>query len=32
MVPWGALLGYLAGSVVGDLIRKRKKSGKQEEN
>jgi len=32
MVPWGALLGYLAGSVVGDLIRKRKKSGKQEES
>jgi len=24
MVPWGMLLGYLAGSIVGDLIRKKK--------
>jgi len=32
MVPWGAVLGYLAGSVVGDMIRKRKKTGEQEES
>jgi hypothetical protein len=32
MVPWGAVLGYLAGSVVGDMIRKRKKPGEQEES
>jgi len=25
MIPWGAVLGYLAGSVVGDIIRKRGK-------
>lgn len=30
MVPWAAVLGYLAGSVVGDLIRKRKKPPEQE--
>jgi hypothetical protein len=24
MVPWGMLLGYLAGSIAGDLIRKKK--------
>ncbi|MGB8359631.1 MAG: hypothetical protein WCD55_13555 [Bacteroidales bacterium] len=24
MVPWGLVLGYLAGSIVGDLIRKKK--------
>jgi len=30
MVPWAAVLGYLAGSVAGDLIRKRRKpSGKE---
>jgi len=29
MVPWAAVLGYLAGSVVGDLIRKRKKPPEQ---
>ncbi|HNT92143.1 MAG: hypothetical protein KDB91_02050 [Bacteroidales bacterium] len=29
MVPWGAVLGYLAGSVAGDIIRKR---GKTQEN
>lgn len=32
MVPWGAVLGFLAGSVVGDLIRKRvRKKGQQED-
>jgi len=25
MVPWASVLGYLAGSVAGDIIRKRKK-------
>lgn len=25
MVPWAAVLGFLAGSVAGDFIRKRKK-------
>lgn len=30
MVPWAAVLGYLAGSVAGDLIRKRKKPPEQE--
>ena len=24
MVPWGLVLGYLAGSIAGDLIRKKK--------
>jgi F0F1-type ATP synthase assembly protein I len=24
MIPWGMLLGYLAGSIAGDLIRKKK--------
>ena len=30
MVPWAAVLGFLAGSLVKDIIRKRKKSEKQE--
>lgn len=25
MVPWAAVLGFLAGSVAGDIIRKKKK-------
>jgi uncharacterized membrane protein YeaQ/YmgE (transglycosylase-associated protein family) len=24
MVPWGMVLGFLAGSIAGDLIRKKK--------
>ena len=32
MVPWGAVLGYLAGSVAGDFIRKRKKPPESEKN
>jgi hypothetical protein len=32
MVPWGAVLGYLAGSVAGDIIRKRKKPLETEDN
>lgn len=31
MVPWGALLGFLAGSVIGDLIRKKGKKKEQQE-
>lgn len=31
MVPWAALLGYLAGSVAGDLIRKRKRPAEPKE-
>ncbi len=30
MVPWAAVLGYLAGSVAGDIIRKRRKPPEQE--
>ena len=30
MVPWAAVLGYLAGSVAGDIIRKRKKPADSE--
>ncbi len=29
MVPWGAVLGFLAGSVIGDLIRKKGKKKPQ---
>lgn len=32
MVPWAAVLGYLAGSVAGDIIRKRKKPADSENN
>jgi len=32
MVPWGAVLGFLAGSVVGDLIRKRGRKKEQQED
>lgn len=32
MVPWAAVLGFLAGSVAGDFIRKRKKPEAQEGN
>ncbi|MDF1559316.1 MAG: hypothetical protein P1P83_03835 [Bacteroidales bacterium] len=31
MVPWGAVLGFLAGSVIGDLIRKKGKKKEQQE-
>ncbi|HOC48914.1 MAG: hypothetical protein RBT28_01830 [Bacteroidales bacterium] len=30
MIPLAAVLGYLAGSVAGDLIRKRKRPPEQE--
>jgi len=32
MIPWAAVLGFLAGSVAGDFIRKRKKPEAQEGN
>ena len=32
MVPWAAVLGFLAGSLVKDIIKKRKKSEKQKES
>lgn len=31
MVPWGMLLGYLAGSVIGDIIRKGRAPEKKED-
>jgi hypothetical protein len=31
MVPWAAVLGFLAGSVVGDVIRKRKRPAEPKE-
>lgn len=31
MVPWGAVLGFLAGSVIGDLIRKKGRKKEQQE-
>jgi F0F1-type ATP synthase assembly protein I len=31
MVPWGAVLGFLAGSVIGDVIRKKGKKKEQQE-
>jgi hypothetical protein len=30
MVPWGMVLGYLAGSMAGDWLRKKKSDGKTE--
>ena len=32
MIPWATVLGFLAGSVAGDIIRKRKKKTEQEES
>ena len=32
MIPWAMLLGYLAGSIAGDLIRKRKRQGERSDN
>ena len=31
MVPWGAVLGFLTGSVIGDLIRKKGKRKQHQE-
>jgi hypothetical protein len=32
MVPWAAVLGYLAGSMAGDFMRKRKTRKEQTEH
>jgi hypothetical protein len=32
MIPWAAVLGFLAGSVAGDFIRKKKKPEATESN
>jgi hypothetical protein len=32
MIPWAMLLGFLAGSIAGDLIRKRKRKGEGSDN
>jgi hypothetical protein len=32
MVPWGLLLGFLAGSIAGDLIRKKKTGTEKKDN
>jgi len=29
MIPWATVLGFLAGSMAGDIIRKRKKPAEQ---
>ena len=31
MIPWGMLMGFLVGSVVGDIIRKRKSAPEKKE-
>lgn len=32
MIPWAAVLGFLAGSVAGDIIRKKKKPSETSDN
>ena len=32
MIPWAAVLGYLAGSVAGDIIRKKRKPAEPQES
>jgi F0F1-type ATP synthase assembly protein I len=32
MIPWGMVLGFLTGSVIGDLIRKRRAGKEKKEN
>jgi len=32
MIPWAAVLGYLAGSVAGDLIRRKRKPAEPQES
>lgn len=32
MIPWAAVLGFLAGSVAGDLIRRKTRKKEQEQN
>jgi hypothetical protein len=32
MIPWAAVLGYLAGSVAGDIIRRKRKPAEPQES
>ncbi len=32
MIPWGMVMGFLVGSVAGDLIRKRKSAAAKKDN
>ncbi len=32
MIPWGIVMGFLVGSVAGDLIRKRKSAAAKKDN
>ena len=32
MIPWAAVLGFLAGSIAGDIIRKKGKQKNREKN
>lgn len=32
MIPWAAVLGYLAGSVAGDIIRRKRKPAETQES
>ena len=32
MIPWGIVMGFLLGSVAGDLIRKRKSTAEKKES
>ncbi len=32
MVPWGAVMGWLVGSVTGEFLRKRKRGEREEES
>jgi F0F1-type ATP synthase assembly protein I len=32
MIPWGMVMGFLVGSVAGDLIRKRKSTAAKKDN
>ncbi len=32
MIPWGTVLGFLVGSVAGDIIRKRKSATEKKDN
>ena len=32
MIPWGMVMGFLVGSVAGDIIRKRKSAPEKKDN
>jgi hypothetical protein len=32
MIPWGIVMGFLVGSVAGDIIRKRKSAPEKKDN